>query len=163
MFKQSRTFWGMFIILTVFWLIVAGMYDLQVAVTGIVVSFFIAYINRDNFLEEAERPVFTLHTLVWLVHYFRDFLVAVLKANIQVAYLVLSPRMPIYPGIIRYSPGIKKESSRVLLGNSITLTPGTLTIFCAEDELTIHALTEENALNLLDWELNEDLKHMEEE
>ena len=163
MLKQNRTFWGMFIVLTLFWLIVAGAYDMQVALTGLVVSYFITYFNRDILISEEERPLFTGPNLMWLLRFAKDFMIAVLKANVQVAYLVLSPRLPIAPGVIRFEPGLKKEANRVLLGNSITLTPGTLTVFCSQDEFMVHALTEENAVNLLEWELLEDLKNLEEE
>jgi len=161
--KQGRTFWGMFIILLLFWFIVAGMFDYQVAVTGFLVSLLITYFNRDILIKEDERPLLTVKTVFWFIKYLVDFTIAVLKANVQVAYLVLSPRLPISPGVIRFDPGLKKEANRVILGNSITLTPGTLTVFCTDDELMVHALTEDNALNLLEWELLEDLRHVEEE
>jgi len=158
----GSSFWGMFIILTLFWLIIAGTLDWQVAVTGLVVSLGVTYFNRDILIYEGERPLFTFKNATWLLLYIKDFFIAVFKANIQVAVLVLSPRLPIHPGVIHFRPEIKKEASRVLLANSITLTPGTLTVFCTDEEMMVHALTEENAMSMLDWELIDELKHMEE-
>ena len=56
------------------------------------------------------------------------FLFEMAKANLQVAYLVLHPKMPIHPGIVRVKTGIQSELGRTFLANSITLTPGTLTV-----------------------------------
>lgn len=163
MLKQSRTFWGMFVILLLFWLVVAGVFDVQIAATGFLVTLLTTYFNRDILITGGERPRFSLNTIFWLLVYLKDFLIAVMKANVQVAYMVLSPRMPIEPGLIRFEPGVKTSFNRVVLGNSITLTPGTLTIFCSPDEFMVHALTEENALSLLDWHLVRNLRNMEEE
>ncbi len=160
---MKKTFWGMFLILTLFWLVVAGSFDLQIAATGALVSLFVVYFNRDILIYGDERPPLRLKNLLWLIMYAKDFLISVLKANLQVAYLVLNPRLPINPGIIRFNPGIRLVTGRVLLANSITLTPGTLTIFCTEEEMMVHALTEQNALGLLEWEVIEELRHMEED
>jgi multicomponent Na+:H+ antiporter subunit E len=60
------------------------------------------------------------------------------KANVDVAYRVLHPRMPIRPGIVKIRTRIKSEAGRVFLANSITLTPGTLSVDLSGDVLYIH-------------------------
>jgi multicomponent Na+:H+ antiporter subunit E len=57
----------------------------------------------------------------------------VIRANIDVAYRVLHPSMPIRPGIVRVSTTMRTASARTLLANCITLTPGTLTMDLSED------------------------------
>lgn len=158
----GSTFWGMVVILLVFWIVIAGTLDWQVAVTGLVISLGVTYFNRDILVYPEERPLLNFHNLIWLLMYIKDFFIAVFKANIQVAVLVLSPKLPIYPGVIHFNPNIARPISRVVLANSITLTPGTLTVFCTDEEMMVHSLTEENAFQLLDWELVEELRHMEE-
>lgn len=59
----------------------------------------------------------------------------------QVAYVVLHPRMPIDPRLVRFRSHLPHPLARLLLANSITLTPGTVTIEVEEDEFLVHALT----------------------
>jgi multisubunit Na+/H+ antiporter MnhE subunit len=90
-----------------------------------------------------------------LVHWGKLFvyvfwlLIEIAKANIQVAYLVLHPRKPIRPLLLGFRVGLRSPISRVTLGNSITLTPGTLTLEIKEDWFLVHALGESSATSLL--------------
>jgi len=59
-------------------------------------------------------------------------------ANLDVAYRVLHPKMPIRPGIVEVKPNIKSDMGKLLLSNSITLTPGTLSMDWIDDKLYIH-------------------------
>ncbi|MGA1822383.1 MAG: Na+/H+ antiporter subunit E [Thermoplasmatota archaeon] len=59
-------------------------------------------------------------------------------ANLDVAYRVLHPKMPIRPGIIKVRPGIRSDLGKLVLANSITLTPGTLTMDYIDDDLYVH-------------------------
>jgi multicomponent Na+:H+ antiporter subunit E len=60
------------------------------------------------------------------------------KANFDVAYRVLHPKMPIAPGIVKVKTKLKSEMGKVFLANSITLTPGTFTIDLKDEFLYIH-------------------------
>ena len=61
-----------------------------------------------------------------------------LKSNLDVAYRVFHPEIPIRPGIVKVKTTLKSEVARTFLANSITLTPGTLTVDCIEDNLYVH-------------------------
>jgi len=61
-----------------------------------------------------------------------------IKANFDVAYRVLHPRMPIKPGIVLIKTKLASDSGKLALANSITLTPGTLTMDVRGDNLLIH-------------------------
>jgi len=76
--------------------------------------------------------------LLFIVYLFGPFLVALAKANFDVVYRVITGR--INPGIVRISPGLKTDSGITLLANSITLTPGTLTVEVDEktNDLYVH-------------------------
>ena len=69
----------------------------------------------------------------------------IVKANIDVARRILDPRLPISPRIIKVRAGQRHDITRVIYANSITLTPGTVSVDTDGDEITIHALTEEAA------------------
>ena len=75
---------------------------------------------------------------LWAVVYFFIFTWEVLKANFDVAYRVLHPAMPIKPGIVRVPLEVKTEIARTGLANSITMTPGTITIDIIGDNIYVH-------------------------
>jgi len=74
-------------------------------------------------------------------------LYAVVRANLAMAAVVLNPRLPIHPSIVRV-PAPEPRVGRALLANSITLTPGTLTVDVVDDELVVHALTSRSRADL---------------
>ncbi len=74
----------------------------------------------------------------WLVVYGITFLAYMVRANFDVAYRVLNINMPIRPGIVKVKTRLKTDMGRTFLANSITLTPGTLTVDCVGDHLYIH-------------------------
>ena len=76
--------------------------------------------------------------ILYAILYLFVFLWAVVKSNIDVAARVLSPKMPINPGIVRVKTKLKTRLGRLILANSITLTPGTITVDIGGDELFIH-------------------------
>ncbi len=77
------------------------------------------------------------------VLYFFRFLWEMIKANLQVAMIVLHPLRPIKPGIVKIRTGLTKDTALTILANSITLTPGTLTVDVNPEagELYIHCIT----------------------
>jgi len=74
----------------------------------------------------------------WLIVYIPVFAYMCLKSNIDVALRVLSPGLQIEPGIVKIRTRLKSDIARVLLANSITLTPGTMTVEIKEDTFYIH-------------------------
>ncbi len=74
----------------------------------------------------------------WFITYAVTFLAYVVKANFDVAYRVLNINMPIRPGIVKVRTRLKTDMGRTFLANSITLTPGTLSVDCVDDHLYVH-------------------------
>ena len=72
----------------------------------------------------------------------------VVKSSLEVARVVLSPSMPIQPTVVEFTTDEKTDSGKVILGNSITLSPGTVTIDVHEDRLLVHCLTDQSAQGL---------------
>lgn len=75
---------------------------------------------------------------VYAIAYFFLFLRELVKANIDVAVRVLNPSLPIRPGIVEVRTGMKSQLGKLILANSITLTPGTLTLDVRDDRMFIH-------------------------
>lgn len=74
----------------------------------------------------------------WFLVYLIAFIWACIKANFDVAYRVLHPAMPIRPGIVKIKTTLKSDFAKTLLANSITMTPGTITVDLIDDELYVH-------------------------
>jgi multicomponent Na+:H+ antiporter subunit E len=159
--KQDPTFWAMVFCFWVFWIIITGSFRLQELIVGAILSLFLAWFNNDLFFRKGERPEIDLRAIFLFIRYAFHLVVAILIANFQVVALVLHPKMPITPGMIRFSRPYKKNLSKVLLANSITLTPGTLTVLVEKDDFVVHALTRKNAEEVVNWQLTEELSEIE--
>lgn len=85
----------------------------------------------------------------------------IFKANIDVAWRILSPRLPIDPRVIRVKAGQRSDAARVVYANSITLTPGTVSIRIDGDEIEVHALTGKAASELQDGRMDRRVSWLE--
>jgi multicomponent Na+:H+ antiporter subunit E len=72
-------------------------------------------------------------------------LVEIVKSNIEVAKIILSPKLKIKPQFIKINNPLKTDFNRVIYGNAITLTPGTITVELEKDYIIIHALNSKGA------------------
>lgn len=131
-----------FILAFLVWIALTGG-GLQEAVAGVVVAAFVAAIaGRFIFVPgaHARRGIFSRS--LFAVRYFLIFLWEMFKANVHVASIVLHPRCPIKPGIVKIRTELSRDAAITVLGNSITLTPGTFTIDVnpGKKELYIHCI-----------------------
>ena len=135
----------MFISLMVVWVLLVWPFDGGVAggvwqdiVAGAVVALVVTLVMREFTRERAGRWLNPVR-IFWAVVYLVLLVVEIIRANFDVAYRVLHPKMPIRPGIVKVKTTLKTETAITALANSITLTPGTLTVDASEDgELYVH-------------------------
>lgn len=80
----------------------------------------------------------TPKSLIYSLAYIFVFVFELIKSNLDVAYRVLSPRLPINPGIVKVKTNLKSDLGRMTLANSITLTPGTLTVDIKDEFIYVH-------------------------
>ncbi len=99
---------------------------------GLVVAALVALVSREIVTQRFGRLLEPARYF-WAAVYLFVFAYYVVKANLDVAYRVLHPAMPIRPGIVRAASKLRSASARTALANSITLTPGTLTVDITED------------------------------
>lgn len=131
--------------LLVFWVALSGRLEARFLLMGALSATAVLVLNRDIFFHQilSEEKSVARAVLVsswrWL-SYLTWLLYSVVVANIQVAYLVLHPRMPISPALLRFTVPWPKALTRVLLANSITLTPGTVTVDLQDGQYTVHTL-----------------------
>ncbi len=109
-----------------------GRVNLQVMVAGLIASFIVAILFHEMLPKEHHVFISPVR-LFWFLLYVPVFFYYVMKANLDVVYRALHPKMPIKPGIVKIKTDLKSESGITALANSITLTPGTLTVDLTDD------------------------------
>lgn len=138
--QPVREFVLLFFILLGFWLLLNGSLATDALVVGVVAAFLIALLFRGSmsFLSGFKATPAALAATVAYVFYFLKELV---NSNLKLAAVVLSPALPVNPGIVKVRTKLKSPMGRLLLANSITLTPGTLTVALDGEWLYIHWVT----------------------
>ncbi len=106
-------------------------------ITGIILSLIVAYITVVNF-NCCDPILITPSHIIYFIQYFFVFLVALVKANFDVARRVINPKLPINPGIVSFETKLNNNFAKMVLANSITLTPGTLTIDVIGNKFYVH-------------------------
>jgi multicomponent Na+:H+ antiporter subunit E len=114
------------------WPFVDGKIDLQVVIAGFIASVIVAILFHEILPKEHHLFISPVR-IFWLLVYIPVFFYYVMKANLDVVYRALHPKMPIKPGIVKIKTTLKTESGITALANSITLTPGTLTMDLTDD------------------------------
>ncbi len=131
-----------FVLLMIVWLMLNGRADWDVWVTGIVVSGAIYYVLHRLSGLSFKTELRAIRLLPLVFAYIGVLLWEILKANKTVAGLICSKKEP-DPMVVHFSSGLRSESANVILANSITLTPGTITILLQEDRFAVHCLRRE--------------------
>jgi len=110
---------------------------LQEIVAGAILSLILAFWGY-HYLTAKGLSNFAPRRILYAILYIPIFFYECLKANLDVAYRVIHPKMPIKPGIVAIRTSLKSDVGKLLLANSITLTPGTLTVDISGEYLFIH-------------------------
>lgn len=144
----------MFITLMVFWLLLNSSLSLEVLIIGAGVSIIISLMfcsACDIFNEISLTPKAIYATFMFIF----VFLGALIKANLSITKRVLSPSLPINPGIVKVKTQLTSKVGRMVLANAITLTPGTFTLELDGEDMFIHWVdvksgeTEENTKEIV--------------
>ena len=134
------------------WLLLSGHYTfflLTLGVASIVLVLVIAL--RMDVVDQEGHPV---HLTFTALLYWPWLGWQIVKANIDVARRILAPGLPISPTVVKVKASQKSEVGKVMYANSITLTPGTISMRLEGDEIEVHALTREAAEELLQGEMD---------
>jgi multicomponent Na+:H+ antiporter subunit E len=127
----------LFILSLILWLLLTFKLTLPNLIVGAIVSILTMLIFGKYFIKNVYKFL-EPHRYYWLFLYLFVFLWECLKANFDVAYRVLHPAMPIKPGIVKVRTELKSEFARTILANSITMTPGTISVDIIDDYLYVH-------------------------
>jgi multicomponent Na+:H+ antiporter subunit E len=151
-----------FLVLFALWLVFNGQVTLEIAVFGLIfASLLLGFACRYmDYSMEKERQVMGLSFQVLL--YVGTLIREIYKANINAIPFIFSRMRKPAPRIIRFRTGLRTEIARVVLANSITLTPGTITVSLDRDLFTVHCLDLTLAENIESSALVRRLRRMEE-
>ncbi len=145
--------------LLVVWLLLSGHYDPTLITYGVLSSVgVVALVAHLGILDDEALPV---HMGIRPFLYVPWLLKEVVLANLAVAKVILDPGLPIHPRILRIRVGQKTNVGQVIHANSITLTPGTITLDVRDGCFLVHALTTESAEGLLSGEMDRRVAHLE--
>ncbi len=125
------------------WILLSGKLDAFHLSIGFFGAALIAWINTEpQHLDEPPLP------LARLVLYLPWLFWEVVKSSLNITKIILDPKLPINPRLVQYPTNLGSNTAVVLLGNSITLTPGTVTIEVSSSKLVVHALDDESSNEL---------------
>ncbi len=126
-----------FLLSMVFWLMLTFDFTIPNLIVGGVASVITSLIFTRFFVKNIYK-LLQPKRYFWFFIYLFVFIWECIKANIDVAYRVLHPAMPIRPGIVKVKTTLKSDLAKMLLANSITMTPGTISVDIIDDYLYIH-------------------------
>ena len=133
------------------WLLLSGHTNPLLLSLGLLsVTAVVACVSRLEVLDDEGVPV---HLLPGLIRYVPWLIGQVIRSNLDVARRIVSPELPIHPSVVKVDATHHTEVGRVTYANSITLTPGTISLDVSAETIEVHALTEDAANDLMSGEM----------
>lgn len=140
----------MFLLILLLWIIFNGQLTLEIFLFGLVFATVI-YAFLCKFLHfSVRKDIIIMKRAGYIIEYLVVLFIEIVKANIAVVKLLFSSRYDVEPAIVSFESNLKTEIARVILANSITLTPGTITVSISDNELKVHCLDRSLAEGLND-------------
>ena len=141
------------IVLFAVWLMLSGHFNNPLLISlGVLSCATVVWITiRMDVADQEGHPIHLTWRALW---YWTWLGFEIIKANIDVIKRVLSPSLPISPTMLRVKASQKSDLGQVIYANSITLTPGTISIDVANNEILVHALSKDGAEDLITGEMD---------
>lgn len=135
----------MYIIFFLIWVIFNGQFTLEIAAFGLVIAGLIYWFICKFMGYKPQYDLIFCKRMGLLILYLFTLIKEILKANIVVFKMIYSAKYQLEPAIVSFKTDLHSTFARVLLANSITLTPGTITVSLKDNEYTVHCLDKELA------------------
>lgn len=130
----------MYIIFFFVWIVFNGKITTEIVIFGLAIAALI-FAFACKFMDYSIAKEIQLYKKTGLiVSYIILLIVEIIKANLSVVHMILNQKEEMEPVIVKFRTRLRTENARVMLANSITLTPGTITVSLEGDELTVHCL-----------------------
>lgn len=151
----------MLLIFFLAWIIFNGNVTTEIVIFGLVISIAVfAFMCKFTGYSIKKEKSFYRKALVG-IKYIAILIKEIIMANIAVSHMILTSKEVMEPVLVKFRTNLKTETARVLLANSITLTPGTITVSLEEDELVVHCLDKSLAEGMEDSIFVKILEEME--
>ena len=148
------------LIMFAFWIFLSGKFSLILLLSGLISSLLVSYMSNDLLIGNGDIKLGFIRTIRF-IRFLPWLLWQIVLANIDLAIRTLHPKMPINPMLINFKNNLKTDLGMVILANSITLTPGTVTIDVNENEFLVHVISEKAAQSLISGEMQARVKKIE--
>ena len=152
----------MYLLLLAVWLILNGKVTMEIFIFGGVIS-AVLFLFMCRFLDyDMRREIMLFRLAPFIVRYLWTLVKEIVKANVCVLKIIFSPDVQAEPAFVYFDTDLKTGTAKMLLANSITLTPGTITVSVEGNRFCVHCLDRELADGVEDSVFVELLKEMEE-
>ncbi len=153
----------MYVLFFLAWIIFNGNITLEIVIFGVVIATFM-FAFMCKFMDYSFKKELNVYKKsIWFLAYVVLLLREIIKANLAIIPKILTVEEEMEPVIVKFRTSLKSDFTRMLLANSITLTPGTITVSLEEDEYTIHCLDTSLADGLENSDFEKALKKLDEE
>lgn len=153
----------MIVLLFLLWVIFNGKVTTEIAVLGVIFSLLVTVFSQKFFYHESRSTKHVIKEALMTIAYFGILIVEILKANFAVLSVMLSKEIEIEPCFCYFTTDLKNPIHRILLANSITLTPGTITVELSDKGVyKVHCLDKSFAPGMDDSVFVKMLRKMEE-
>ena len=130
----------MYLIFFLIWVIFNGQFTPEIAVFGLIIA-GLMYAFICKFMGYKPRAdIIMAKKFFYLIQYVFILVKEIVKANFAVIRMITSSRYELEPAVVRFKTNLKSAPARIMLANSITLTPGTITVSLTGDEYVVHCL-----------------------
>lgn len=147
------------IALFLFWIVLSGFFTPFLLGAGVLSALAVAWFaNRMDVVDHEGHPI---HLGPGALTYWPWLFKEIAKSAWAVSRIILDPRLPVTPTIVKFAPGQRTVVGLVTHANSITLTPGTISIEVEPGEFVVHGLTREGAEGCIDSEMNRRVNRFE--
>ncbi len=153
----------MFLLYFVLWMIIFGSFTLEsilfgLGIAAVIFAFTCAFLGYNV---KKERDLYK--KIPQIAHFLISLVRDVIKANFTVVHMIFSGKEELEPVIVHFYPDLKTPTARAIFADSITLTPGTITVFLRDDEFVVHCLDESLAEGIDTSECEKDISEIEKE
>jgi len=143
MMRMRKNVWAN-VFLILIWTFYTATFSLERFIWGTIVIVLLQIFYGKKMHKSYFSFKFSFRILMCWIKYIGILVNEIWKANLQVAVLVLKPKIELSSGYFKYTPKLKTDFARMVFANSVTLTPGTISVDYDGDELIVHYLTEIN-------------------
>ena len=147
------------VVLYAFWLLLSGFFTPFLLAAGAGSAIAVVLLSRR--MRIVDREGHPVQMIAAVVLYWPWLFKEIAKSAWNVSRIILDPRLPISPVLVRFKPTQRSQVGLATHANSITLTPATITVEATQDEFMVHGLTRESGAGVIDSEMDRRISEVE--